>query len=153
MNPSVRIADTSPFQGRQRSDTIRVPLKGKLSPQATEGFCQTKNPPNRARFGELRLFLRLIAWINVLSRWGLGRRLSQKGGIPNVLPVLWRSSNVLLPELGRGETELFFEDAGEVESVLIAAQLGDFGDGVGGFGKQVFGGAAKPSWTASPPSA
>ena len=54
--------------------------------------------------------------------------------------MLWRSSNVLLPEVGRGETELFFEDAGEVESVLIAAQLGDFGDGVGGFGKQVFGG-------------
>ena len=47
--------------------------------------------PNRAAFGELHFFLlSLIAWIKVLSGWGLGRRLSQKGGLPgHTLPVSW----------------------------------------------------------------
>ena len=54
--------------------------------------------PNRAAFGELHFFLlSLIAWIKVLSGWGLGRRLSQKGGLPsrlsNVLPYARASAS------------------------------------------------------------
>ena len=36
MNPSVRFADTSPFRGGM--GVMQAPLKGELSPQATEGF-------------------------------------------------------------------------------------------------------------------